>query len=295
MVAVGGSFFAAQDRPAPMQKAMLKWTVLSLPVSFIYLYGILPAVTSYEMLVLAFAPPFLLLGLLIPRPQYFMLALLLCVNTASYVALQDRYSADFVSFLDGGIAGTAGITFALIWTLITRPFGAELAARRLMKAGWIDLAETAAGRKRGDHEQLSGRILDRLGQLVPRLAAIENRELKTVDGFADVRLGFNVLMLQQERTRLGASGAESVSPVLAGIADHYRAKTKTRETIRPPQALRERIDDSLGAILRENPESGRASIDALVGLRRVLFPDAPPPADWPLLQTKNSQHLLAAE
>ncbi|GAB1583481.1 FUSC family protein [Phyllobacterium phragmitis] len=295
MVAVGCSFFASQDRPAPMQKAMLKWTVVSLPISFIYLYGILPAVTSYEMLVLAFAPPFLLLGLLIPRPQYFMLALLLCVNTASYVALQDRYSADFVSFLDGGIAAAAGIAFALVWTLLTRPFGAEIAAHRLMKAGWSDLAETASGAKRGDHEHLSGRILDRLGQLVPRLAAIENRDLKTVDGFADVRLGFNILMLQQECVRLGPSGAASIPLVLSGIADHYRAKTKTHETVDPPDALREHLDDSLRIILRDDAKGGRASIDALVGLRRILFPNAPPPEDWPVAQPANTHPPLAAE
>lgn len=295
MVAVGCSFFATMDKPAPLLRAMVKWTVVSLPIAFIYLYGILPAVTSFEMLVLVFAPPFLFLGLLIPRPQYFLVGLILCINTASYVALQDRYTADFVSFLDGGIAAAAGLAFALVWTLLTRSFGAEIAARRLMKAGWIDLAETAAGSRRGDHEKLSGRILDRLGQLVPRLAVIENRELKTVDGFADVRLGFNVVMLQQQRASLGLPGASSVAAVLSGIADYYRARTKTREAISPPDTLRDRIDDSLRNIVRDGEENRRETIDALVGLRRVLFPDAPPPGDWPVPQIANSRLPLAAE
>jgi uncharacterized membrane protein YccC len=294
MVAVGCSFFATVDRPAPLLKSMMTWTIVSLGVSFIYLFAILPAVTSYEMLVLVFAPPFLLLGLLVPKPQYFLLALLTCVNTASYVALQDRYTADFVSFIEGGLAATAGLCFALVWTLLTKPFGAELAARRLVRAGWRDLAETAAGTRQGDSEKLSGRILDRLGQLVPRLAAVEDRELQKVDGFADVRLGFNVLMLQQERKRLHAS-VNDVGAVLKGVAEYYRARLANRMIGEPPASLLQFIDEAIQAIVVEDIDAGREAIDALVGLRRVLFPNAEPPGNWHLPQDMQHSFRIAAE
>lgn len=295
MVAVGCSFFATFDQPAPMLKSMMTWTAVSVGVSFIYLFGILPMVTSYEMLVVVFAPPFLLLGLLIPKPQYFLLALLTCVNTASYVALQSRYTADFVSLFEGGTAATAGIAFALVWTLITKPFGAELAARRLVKAGWRDLAEAAAGTKMGDSEKLSGRILDRLGQLVPRLAAIEDRDLQKVDGFADVRLGFNVLMLQQERLHLRAKSGESINSVLQGVADHYRRCMRDGVAIAPSPSLLQSIDDSLRTLVVQEIDTGRQAIDALVGLRRVLFPQALPPENLPTPFYVHADLSVAAE
>jgi len=294
MAAVACSFFAAMDRPAPFIRSMFIWSAVSLVISFTYIFAILPAVNSYELLVVAFAPPFLLLGLLITRPQFNMLAMLLSVNSASFIALQDRYTSDFTTFTNEAIAALAGIGFALVWTLIARPFGAELAAWRLVRAGWKDLAETAAGERRTDHERLSGRILDRLGQLVPRLAAVEDRELKKVDGFADVRLGFNVLMLQTKRKELSGASAVSIGRVLTGVSDFYRSRLDAGQAIDPPDMLRATIDDSLGTIAHEQAET-RDNIDALVGLRRALFPEAPPPEHWPAPETIPAPLQIAAE
>ena len=296
MAAVACSFFAALDRPAPFITSMFIWSAMSLVIACVYIFGILPSISGFEMLVLVFAPPFLVMGLLIPRPQTNLLAMLLAVNGATFIALQDRYTADFASFTNSAIAALAGIGFALVWTLVTRPFGSELAAWRLVRAGWTDLAETAAGIRRADHERLSGRILDRLGQLVPRLAGIEDRELKKVDGYADVRLGFNVLMLQKERGQLGSAAAASVSEVLIGVSDFYRSRLKAKRAIDPSEELRVSIDRGLEAVAQNKREPGRASLDALVGLRRALFPHAEPPASWQSPVSNTSQPLpIAAE
>ena len=296
MAAVACSFFAALDRPAPFITSMFIWSAMSLVIACVYIFGILPSISGFEMLVLVFAPPFLVMGLLIPRPQTNLLAMLLAVNGATFIALQDRYTADFASFTNSAIAALAGIGFALVWTLVTRPFGSELAAWRLVRAGWTDLAETAAGIRRADHERLSGRILDRLGQLVPRLAGIEDRELKKVDGYADVRLGFNVLMLQKERGQLGSAAAASVSEVLIGVSDFYRSRLKAKRAIDPADELRVSIDRGLEAVAQNKREPGRASLDALVGLRRALFPHAEPPASWQSPVSNTSQPLpIAAE
>ncbi len=296
MVAVACSFFAALDRPAPYITTMFVWTAVSLVIACVYIFVVLPSISGFEMLVLVFAPPFLVMGLLITRPQTNMLGMLLAVNGASFIALQDRYTADFASFTNSAIAALAGVGFALVWTLLTRPFGSELAAWRLVRAGWRDLAETAAGIRRADHERLSGRILDRLGQLVPRLAGIEDRELKKVDGYADVRLGFNVLMLQKERGQLKPAAAASVSEVLIGVSDFYRSRLKAKRAVDPADDLRASIDHSLEAVAQEKRDSARASLDALVGLRRALFPHAEPPASWrPPVADTTQPHSIAAE
>ncbi len=278
MTAVACSFFAAMDRPAPFIRTMAVWSGVSLVVSAVYLFGILPLVHDFEMLVLVFAPPFLLLGLMIPRPQLTMLGMLVAVNTASFVAMQNRYSVDFATFANEGFAALAGLTFAFAWTVATRPFGVEIAARRLARAGWADLAETAAGRNRDDHERLAGRMLDRLGQLVPRLAAIEDRELARVDGFAEVRVGFNIVELQKMRRGVGLPARAAVDSVLAGVAALYRERAARQSLTAPPDALCDGIDAALRLAAREEGAEGRRTLDALVGLRRVFFPGTPGPA-----------------
>ena len=65
MAAVMSCFFATQDDPVPFIRGFLVWTIYSVPVSAFYLLAVLPAIHSFEMLVLACAPAFLLLGVLI--------------------------------------------------------------------------------------------------------------------------------------------------------------------------------------------------------------------------------------
>ncbi|AUG53125.1 FUSC family protein [Thalassospira marina] len=293
MAAVSGSFFAAMDRPAPFIMILLKWFSASLVLSFIYLFFILPRIDGFPLLVLVFAPPFLVLGTLMPRPQYAIIAMLLTVATASFIALQNRFSVDFVSFMNGGLASLIGVGFSLVWTLLVRPFGSELAARRLMHAGWADLANTAAGSNRHDHSELSGRILDRLGQLVPRLASLPGREMAKIDGYAEVRLGLNILALQRERRRLGSACAIQIGTMLAAIAGFYKQRLKQGKALEPAPSLLVQIDTCLAQTLNEPADKRAEALDALVGIKRALFPDAPVTSLLPLSNDHNTNALNA--
>ncbi len=285
MAAVAGSFFAGLDQPAPKIRSMLVLTVIAILIAALYLFVILPAVQSFEMLVLVLAPAFLALGLMMTRPAHAMTGLLVAVNVASFVALQNRYSADFASFANDGLASAAGIGFALAWATVTRPFGSAWAARRLLHAGWTDLADIAAGNRRADPDRLAGRSLDRLGQLVPRLGSLDDRVLANVDGFAEVRVGFNIVELQRARPALGAA-AGLTDAVLEAVSRLYAAQRASGAAITPPETLRAAIDRALRGTLAV--PQGRRAVDALVGLRRVFFPEAAPPslarapAPWPM-------------
>ena len=69
-----------------------------------------------------------------------MVTMLVAVNTATFISIQGAYDADFFVFLNSNLAGVAGLLFAYVWTRATRPFGAELAVRRLLRSGWEDRA-----------------------------------------------------------------------------------------------------------------------------------------------------------
>ncbi|WP_221033080.1 FUSC family protein [Actomonas aquatica] len=276
MAAVAASLFAQSDTPAKLIVGMWVWTVASLPIAAGYVFGLMPLVHSFEMLVLIFAPLFLIFGALTNRRAIGTASNLIMLHVALFVPLQNRYSGDFATFTNSALANLAGITFALACSMITRPFGAELAAHRLVHAGWRDLAKLAEGRHRQDHATLSARMLDRLGRLVPRLAGLDNARLSQVDGLAELRIGFNILALQEQRAQLPTAAATTVDVTLHDVARHYRAHRPHHAPPPPSPDLLTHIDHALQANLGDHP-AGRIAINALVGLRRAFFPDAAPP------------------
>ncbi|MFS8978955.1 FUSC family protein [Cupriavidus necator] len=157
------------------------------------LFAALPLAHDFEMLVLIFAVPYLIIGLLVAQPRLAMIGMPLAVVTANDIGIQGAYSANFASFFNSSVAG---IAFALAWTLVVRLFGTRVATRRLVRGGWGDIAENAMGTRTQSHTQLRARMLDRLAQLVPRLAASESEV--SIDGFSEVRVEPTTLALQRE-------------------------------------------------------------------------------------------------
>ena len=108
--------------------------------------------------------------------------------------------------------------------------------------------------------------------------------------------GKSSIVLQKERSQLGSASAASLSEVLIGVSDFYRSRLKAKRAIDPSDDLRVSIDRSLETVAQEKRHSGRASLDALVGLRRALFPHAEPPASWrPPVSDTNQPLPIAAE
>ncbi|MBS7811144.1 FUSC family protein [Roseococcus pinisoli] len=275
ITAVACCFFGAMDQPATSMRTMLVWTGVALIGAGAYIFAVLPMVQDFEMLALVLAPPFLLIGLLVPRPQYFLITMMLATNGAGSLAVQSRYGGDFADYVDGGLAVLGGVFFALVWTLATRPFGAGLAARRLVRAGWADLAELASGARRRNHAALVGRTMDRLSQLVPRLASNDNRALAGIDGLAELRVGYNLLDLQRDRRALPSTAHGPIDRVFQGIAAHFH---KLEAGATPSPELIEAIDAGIAAVAGEPGIAARDAAQALVGLRRGLFPGAAGPS-----------------
>ncbi|MBE0629236.1 MAG: FUSC family protein, partial [Burkholderia vietnamiensis] len=112
LAAVACSFFAALDEPAPLVFKFFLATAASVVFAGLYLFAVLPHVHDFAMLVLMFAGPFILIGTLLPRPQFNMVTMLVAVNTATFISIQSAYDADFFVFLNSNLAGVAGLLFA---------------------------------------------------------------------------------------------------------------------------------------------------------------------------------------
>ncbi|NMM03641.1 FUSC family protein [Paraburkholderia sp. RP-4-7] len=286
LAAVACCFFAALDEPAPMVFKFFVATAIAVVAAGIYLFVVLPHVHDFPMLVILFAAPFILVGTLIPRPQFNMVTVLVAVNTATFISIQDAYSADFLIFLNSNLAGLAGLLYAYLWTRVTRPFGAELAASRLLRSSWADVALTASTRTIEDPRNLAARMLDRLMQLIPRLAATDDHRHPSIESFRDLRIAFNALDLRRLTAKLGGEAPAAIAHVLEDVCQYFETCIDQRARQPVPESLMSSIDAAVARVTAqglahaEAPSATsqtsarrlREALHALVGLRLSLFP-----------------------
>jgi uncharacterized membrane protein YccC len=272
MAAIFCCFFATQDDPVPAIKTFMNYTIVSVPISALYLLVLLPAVHSFEMLVLVTAPAFLWMGILIARPASAPKAMATLMGVLGALALQDNGSADMASFLDSMLAQVAGIAAAALITKLLRTVSAEWTARRLLQAGWRELARMGKGGPAPSLAEVSARMLDRIGLLTPRLAmAGPQQDLEAIDTLGDLRVGLNMTQLMQFQSGLGGSQAMTQS-LLRQLSEYF----EQRPAPATPALLRS-LDDTMRAVCAEpaSPQQKEA-IAALTGIRRGVFPAAPP-------------------
>ncbi|MEK6349337.1 MAG: FUSC family protein [Burkholderia sp.] len=248
LAAVACCFFAALDEPAPMVFRFFTATCASVVFAGLYLFVVLPHVHDFPMLIVMFAGPFILVGTLIPRPQFNLVTMLTAVNTATFISIQDAYSADFLVFLNSNIAGVAGLLYAFVWTRATRPFGAELAARRLLRSSWEDVAKSASRQPVIDQRNHASRMLDRVTQLLPRLAASDDHRHPSIESFRDLRVAMNALDLNRSLRRLDGDVPGAIDRVLAAVKAHYTACAEANERQPASPALLASIDEALDAV-----------------------------------------------
>ncbi|MFL7905568.1 FUSC family protein [Azospirillum argentinense] len=273
MTAVFCCFFASLDDPAPGIRLFLVFTLLSVPLAAFYLLVVLPSFDSFPMLVLGLAPTFLLLGVFVARPATMGKAMALLMGVVGSLSLLDLGTGDFASFLNSNVAQVVGIATALLVTQLCRSVGAAWSARRLLRAGWSEIAAMTAARSGIPVGSFENRMLDRVGLLSSRLAlAGPQQDLAAADAVNDLRVGLNVAELQRARRALGGPAAPHVARLLGAVGQHFRGLS-SRRLGTPPAEVLPMMDAALSNLSAEprSAERDRAVI-ALAGLRRALFP-----------------------
>ncbi|MBR1207573.1 MULTISPECIES: FUSC family protein [unclassified Bradyrhizobium] len=272
MAAVACSFFAAQDEPARSIRAFGLFSLVAIVVVAIYQFALVPGISHVEVLIAALAPTFLLYGFLIARPKTAPIGMALAANTATLLALQSTYSADFAGFANTSVAFFLGVVIAEIVTRVARGVGAEWIAKRLMTSGWQTLAVAAERRGHGDRAQFAGLMLHRLGLLVQRIAFISESDRRDADSLVQLRIGLNIIDLRRARYGLAASTVRTIDDMLDDLAAAFRAHAD--EAL--PAELLSRVDAAVTAVVKDPNERARDdALLGLVGIRRGLFPDAP--------------------
>ncbi|OZI44910.1 fusaric acid resistance protein [Bordetella genomosp. 5] len=306
MAAIFSCFFAAQDNPVPGIMQFLTYTIYSIPLSALYLLGIMPAVHSFEMLALTLFPVAFVTGVYIMRPASTGKAMAVFFGLTGTLALHDTNTADLVSFLDTVVAQCIGVAMAALIAALFRSVSVEASARRIQAANWRELIALAGNRRVPGRQAYASRMLDRIGLLQPRLALSKRADDQLADdALKDLRVGKDIAELQRARRHLPVADV-AIQPVLDGLGNFFRERNAGRRGTRTPELL-DRIDQALASVCAsanhsEGPRADAPGTDAprtggprmggprtggprtggpreravvaLVGIRRALFPDA---------------------
>ncbi|SDP37921.1 Uncharacterized membrane protein YccC [Ralstonia sp. 25mfcol4.1] len=244
--AIACCFFATIDEPRPVARSFIRWAAICLLISSFYLFMVVPHAQTFETLAGMLSVPYLGIGVLIQRPGFNLIAMLLSVNTASFANVQTVYDANFIGLFNTSLANAGAMLFAPLWAMLARPFGAHVAAQRLIRASWQDLAHAATWRGADAHTRIGARMLDRLGQLMPRLGAGGGRLAS--DGFTELQIGYCTLTLQRALPSLPVSARKPVRRVLSIVARHFRAQIRAGHSVAVPNALHPWIEASLAPL-----------------------------------------------
>ncbi|SEH91430.1 Uncharacterized membrane protein YccC [Pseudomonas asplenii] len=272
LAAVACSFFAAMDDPAPQIYRFFFWTALSVIFASLYLFVVLPNLHDFPMLVLAFAVPFICVGTLTLQPAFYLGTLLTIVNTSSFISISSAYDADFLNFANANLAGPVGLLFAFVWTRVVRPFGTELAAKRLTRFSWRDIVRLTEPATLAEHRQMGVRMLDRLMQHLPRLAMTGQ---DTGAALRELRVALNLLDLLAYTPRVLGAGNVLLKQVVEEVGEYFRACLKARERLPAPAPLLMTLDRTRRALSSQGLDDGetrRHLLHALSGLRLALLP-----------------------
>lgn len=293
MAGVACCFFATQDNPVPLIRMFVKWTVISMPVAAFYILCVLPAVHSYEMLVLTLAPVFLIGGVFMPRPATAGSALAFLIGVAGTLSLQDTGTLDIPNFLNSMVAQLFGFIAAAVITSLIRTVGGDWMARRMLRTARREVAQmtrmtpmtpalspASAAASRGALLRISARMVDRIGLLMPRLAIAHPTPAAravAVDGLRELRVGLHVAQLCGMQQQLEQAGV-ALQPLLQKLGGYFG--NGGHEHGQAPLALLERIDSTLRAVCASTATASAAdaarpqAAAVLASMRRDLFPRA---------------------
>jgi uncharacterized membrane protein YccC len=277
MAGVFCCFFATQDDPVPAIKMFLKWTLLSMPVAALYILCVLPAVHSYEMLVLVIAPVFLLAGVFVPRAATGGQAMAFLIGMAGTLSLQDTGTLDIPNFLNSMLAQLFGYIAAGVITGLLRSVSSDWMARRMLRTARKEMAQLAQAQSAPPLLNLSARMVDRIGLLMPRLAMSHptpEARAVAIEALRELRVGLHIAQLCGLQQQLEQAGV-ALRPLLQKLGQHFGGGAAEHPA---PPALLERLDGTLRAVCAAGVatagEARPLAAAALASMRRDLFPRA---------------------
>jgi uncharacterized membrane protein YccC len=269
--ALAGSFLAGLDDPRPAFRSFGVVILVVIAISGIYIFGVLPRVTTIEMLIAALAPAFLLFGWMTARPATARAGSWFAIFTSVQLALQSSYDASFASFTNASVALFVGVALTAVTCGIARFLGADWIASRLLRSNWKTLAAVAARKSPTDRAAIASLMQHRLALLAARISVVPAEARREAANLRQLRTALSIIHLRQ--ASLSGRATADIDALLARFAYAFQTHTAGRL----PDELVARLDTTIASTLRETAREERnEALIGLAGIRAGLFPDAAP-------------------
>jgi uncharacterized membrane protein YccC len=275
ITAVLCSLFAAADDPTPMARTLTIWFVIAFPLSALYEFAILPAIDGFVSLGAVLFAILVPIGYFFGQPQHALKGLALAVGFSAGLALQPTFISSFPAFMNAYVGLVVGSVCGLVSMQLARGLPTQSVIRRILRAGWKDLALLTATPLLPERNVWASRMLDRVGLLLPRLArAPIDQEGELIDALNDLRLGVGIIELRRLHARDRIVERE-IQHVLTILADYFRRRARGQQSALPTSVIAA-LDAVVVAVLHlVAPADRHSGVVAAIGLRRSLFPVAP--------------------
>jgi len=269
--AVVGSFLAGADDPLPTFRSFYGLFLVVIAIHGIYLFGVLPRITTLEMLIVALMPIFLVFGWMAARPATARVGSILAIFISVQLALTDTYSADFFSYANSSVALMLGVALTGVLCGIFRLVGADWIARRLLQSNWRTLAAVAEREADQNPFELASLMQHRLALLAARVAVVPADATSDAANLRQLRTALNILQVRRASLGLSPRARATTEAFFARVASICR----TSMAGPLPEGLVEQLDNAIAFTLRESPGEARDRVLlGLTGVRSGLFPQS---------------------
>jgi uncharacterized membrane protein YccC len=248
---------------------------LCIPIVIVYQFFVFPAIGGFELLCAVLAFALIPAGILMAIPAYALIGFALAVGFCIEMSLQTSYTADLATIVNSNSALVLGAAAALLVTRLMRVIGTETSARRLMRATYRDLADLADGRTHPTRDEWASRMLDRVSLLLYRQPRFEpHPQYEFADALEDLLLGVNIIETQSIAPNMSKRAQAALAAMFVGLAPHFRGLAHGH-VARLSDDLLQKIDIAIDEVAACTAAT-HASVAAIVGLRRTLYPEVSP-------------------
>ena len=270
--AVLGSLLVGADDPLPTFRSFYWVFLVVIAINGIYVFGVFPRITAFEMLIAALMPAFVLFGWMAARPATARLGSMLAIYISVQLALGPTYEADFSSFANSSVALMLGVALTGVVCGIVRLLGAEWIAGRLLRSNWRTLATVAEGKSHADRVAIAALMQHRLALLAARIAVVPAEARSDAANLRQLRTALSIIDVRQANSGL----SRHARAVIDAFVSHLASVCRAHPVIRLSDELVGRLDSTIASTLREPASEPRnEALVGLAGIRSGLFPEAP--------------------
>jgi uncharacterized membrane protein YccC len=230
------SLFATLDNPSKVIGEAVVGIIVALPVAAVYEFAILPSIDGFASLALVLSPMLLFFSFLQTNERLEGAALVLSVAFAGALALQESFASDFASFVNSNLAEVCGPLIAIAMLRVFRTVDPRWNADRMLRSGRKALEELSCAVPQNPKAWML-QMFDRIGMVAVRLGSAVTDTAQR-DLLRDLRIGLNIVTLQNLKAELTSAVSLAVQEVMSGLREAYAAGPTVAQ---PTVALRDRI------------------------------------------------------